>query len=73
MGNNNTALKTAVQVLLNARGETMYSMAKAMGANPRSFGQSLNRDVRLSTIIKMAEQLGVTPGRLLDEVMKVQS
>ncbi|ECN8119304.1 hypothetical protein ABP27_21640 [Salmonella enterica subsp. enterica serovar Agona] len=68
----NLPLREAVQQLLNRRGETKYGLAKAMGVNPQSFDTTLKRNVTITTFVRIAEGLGITPGQLMDEVMKLR-
>lgn len=65
-------LYEAVQTVLNKRGESKYSLAKKMGVDTQSFSKALKRDVRLSTLFKIAGALEMKPAELITMVDKLR-
>jgi lambda repressor-like predicted transcriptional regulator len=61
-------LRAAVHLILNKRGMSKYALSKKMGIAPQGFDSTLKRDIRMSTFLKIADALELTPGELADAV-----
>lgn len=68
----NQLLVTNIERLRKEKNWNKADLAKAMGVDPASLSRTLSSDLRLSTILKIAQAFGVSVKTLFDDAERIE-
>lgn len=59
--------KRRIEMVMKKRGVTAYRVSKETGINYSQFARTLNSEMTISTLYKIANYLGISAGFLMDK------